>query len=233
MSALHHFWLSARRASLAAVGVMAIAGLVHAHGDVAPQPVNTDALPDVGEEWLAENPYRSEKAGAEVWETAIKIGESGFNQNCARCHGLGAVSGGLAPDVRFLEASADGDEWFMERFQHGYTQDGTTKMPAFGEILGQKAGWAIRTYIETRPEDGALDAHLDRLKAIRDTLAKGDGDVAALKSELLQIADTVKTASLAPVADSIARRAAALLDGDKPNAAEASEVLTIGLSAAK
>ena len=60
MPANHRFWISARRASLAAVGVIAIAGMVQAHGNVAPQPVNTDALPDVGEEWLTENPYRAD-----------------------------------------------------------------------------------------------------------------------------------------------------------------------------
>lgn len=72
--------------------------MAFAHGDVAPQPVNTDALPDVGEEWLIENPYRDQ--GDEVWQAAIEIGDSGYNQNCARCHGLGVVSGGLAPDLR-------------------------------------------------------------------------------------------------------------------------------------
>lgn len=233
MPATNRFWISARRAGLAAVGVIAIAGMVHAHGDVAPQPVNTDALPDVGEEWLTENPYRADKAGAEVWQKAVEIGDSGFNQNCARCHGLGAVSGGLAPDLRFLEANGDGDEWFVERFQHGYAQDGTTKMPAFGEILGQKAGWAIRTYIETRPEDGAIDQHLDELRKILDELKAGKADAPATQKALLAIADQVATASGAPVADSVARRAAALLSGDKPDAARATEILIIGLSAAK
>ena len=66
---------------------------------------------------------------------------------------------------------------------HGYTQNGITKMPAFGELLGQKAAWAIRTYIETRPDDGALDDFTPRLKEIRDTLANWDGgDLAALKN---------------------------------------------------
>lgn len=233
MPANHRFWISARRASLAAVGVIAIAGMVQAHGNVAPQPVNTDALPDVGEEWLTENPYRADKAGLEVWQKAVEIGDSGFNQNCARCHGLGAVSGGLAPDLRFLEANGDGDEWFVERFQHGYAQDGTTKMPAFGEILGQKAGWAIRTYIETRPEDGALDKHIDELRKILDELKAGKADAPTTQKALLAIADEVATASGAPVADSVARRAAALLSGDKPDETRAAEVLTIGLSAAK
>ena len=207
--------------------------LAYAHGDVAPQPINTDALPEVGEEWLTENPYRAETAGEEVWAKAVQIGDSGFNQNCARCHGLGAVSGGLAPDLRFLEANESGDEWFVERFQHGYTQDGTTKMPAFGAVLGQKAGWAIRTYIETRPEDGALDAHSARLHAIRDELMKGEGDEAAIKAELSEIASQVATASGAPVADSAVSRAAAVLTSDPASFKHAAEVLTIGLSAAE
>ena len=206
---------------------------VLAHGDVTPQPINTDALPEVGEEWLSENPYRADKAGEEVWAKAVQIGDSGFNQNCARCHGLGAVSGGLAPDLRFLEAEEYGDEWFVERFRHGYTQDGTTKMPAFGDILGQKAGWAIRTYIETRPEDGALDAHAARLHEIRDELAAGKGDGPALKTELDGIAKEVKTASGAPVADSVVSRAANVLSSDPASYKHAAELLTIGLSAAQ
>lgn len=110
-------------------------------------------------------------------------------------------------------------------------------MPAFGELLGQKAAWAIRTYIETRRDDGALDDHTDRLKEIRDLLASmadgGEGDAAALRSELSEIASTVETGSGAPVADSVAFRAAVLISGDSPDFAEAAEQLTIGLSAAQ
>ncbi len=218
----------------AVMGLIAVATLVHAHGDVAPQPVNTDALPDLGEEWLTENPYRN--MGEEVWKTAVEIGDSGFNQNCARCHGLGAVSGGIAPDLRYLEAEEYGDEWFVERFRHGYTQNGITKMPAFGELLGQKAAWAIRTYIETRPADGALDEATPRLLEIRDRLnaiaGGAEGDIAALREELSAIAAKVETASGAPVADSAPFRAANLLAQDPPAVHAAAEALTIGLSAA-
>lgn len=222
---------------MAAALALGAAGLAYAHGDVAPQPVDTGALPEVGEDWRAENPYRD--AGAEVWAKAVEIGDSGYNQNCARCHGLGVISGGLAPDLRYLEAEEYGDEWFVERFRLGYTQNGVTKMPAFGELLGQKAAWAIRTYIETRPDDGAMDAHSDRLKAIRDELAgmaAGTPDpeaVAALRDELAGIAAEIPTASGAPVADSAAYRAAARLTGDHADLHSAAEVLTIGLSAAR
>lgn len=221
------------RLPLAVLGLTIAATMAHAHGDVAPQPVNTDVLPDVGEEWLTENPYRD--AGPEAWSAAIEIGDSGYNQNCARCHGLGGVSGGLAPDLRYLEAEEYGDEWFMERFQTGYTQNGITKMPAFGELLGQKAAWAIRTYVETRPDDGALDDFTPRLKEIRDSLtdlAANGGDASGLQAELAGIAEKIETGSGAPVADSPAYRAANLMSGEPPNFKGAAEALTIGLSAA-
>ena len=210
------------------------AGTALGHGDVAPQPVNTDALPDVGEEWLIENPYRAEAAGEDVWSTAIEIGASGYTQNCARCHGLEVVSGGLAPDLRFLEAEEYGDEWFAERFRYGFTQNGTTKMPAYGELLGQKAAWAIRTYIETRPDDYAMEEAADELKAIRDELkAWAGGDIAGITARLHEIAGGIETLSGAPVADSAASRAAAILDTDPEAVARAAEILTIGLPAAQ
>lgn len=218
---------------MAALGLIASASMAVAHGDVAPQPMDTEALPDVGEEWLTENPYRDQ--GDEVWQTAIEIGDSGYNQNCARCHGLGVVSGGLAPDLRYLEAEEYGDEWYAERFILGYTQNGITKMPAFGELLGQKAAWAIRTYIETRPDDGALDEATPRLLEIRDQLTAmadgADGDVAALQAELAAVAEGVETGSGAPIADSVAFRAANLISGDTPDFAGAAEALTVGLAA--
>lgn len=226
-----------RIAALSLIPSLALATVLYAHGDVTPQAVNTDALPDIGEEMLTENPYRS--MGDEVWEVAVQIGDSGYNQNCARCHGLGVVSGGLAPDLRYLEADEFGDEWFMERFVHGYTQDGTTKMPGFGEVLGQKAGWAIRTYIETRPGEGALDAHSDRLHELRDQLhawAAEPGDPAsvdAVRSELEEIATQIETASGAPVADSVAFRAARTIDGTPGSFQVAADTLTTGISAAQ
>jgi len=222
------------KTTLTALAFIATAGMAFAHGDVAPQPVDTDVLPEVGEEWLTENPYRS--VSPEVWQAAVDIGDSGYNQNCARCHGLGVVSGGLAPDLRYLEAEEFGDEWYVERFQTGYTQNGITKMPAFGELLGQKAAWAIRTYIETRPDDGELDEFSNRLKEIRDELMAmsggQEGDRDALLAELTSIAEQVETGSGAPLADSVAYRAAHLIAGDTPNYHAAAEALTIGLSAA-
>ncbi|MFP1633840.1 cytochrome c-550 PedF [Zhengella sp. ZM62] len=142
---------SIMRYALAALLAAVPAGVVHGHGDVQPQAVDTTGLDPVGEEWLEVNPYR--EMGGEQYERAIEIGASGYNQNCARCHGLEAISGGIAPDIRFLDEGAFGDEWFMERIRKGYSQNGAYKMPPFQEVLSQEAMWAIRSYIETRPQD--------------------------------------------------------------------------------
>ncbi|WP_144096451.1 cytochrome c-550 PedF [Croceicoccus sediminis] len=137
------------RLALAATA-MAFAGLattqLMAHGDVTPQAVDTSALPEIGEEWLGENPYTGNAK-------AIEIGASAYNQNCARCHGLQGISGGIAPDLRYLELGPSGDEWFIERFRNGSSHDGKVYMPPFGDVLGQKAGWAIRSWVETKYTD--------------------------------------------------------------------------------
>jgi cytochrome c-550 PedF len=115
----------------------------HAHGDVTPQPIDTTGLDPLGEEWRTENPYSGNAK-------AIEIGASGYNQNCARCHGLEVISGGLAPDLRYLEKGKVGDEWFIQRIRNGAKkQDGTTTMPAFEGTFSQEAMWAIRAYVES------------------------------------------------------------------------------------
>lgn len=126
-------------------------GVVFAHGDVQPQAVDTTGLDPVGEDWAEENPYRLN--GGDQYDLAVEIGASGYNQNCARCHGLEAISGGIAPDLRYLEEGMFGDEWYMERVRKGYSQNGAYKMPPFEGIISQEAMWAIRSYVETRPED--------------------------------------------------------------------------------
>ena len=119
------------------------------HGDVQPQAVDTEGLEALPEDIALENPYRLK--GGEQYELAREIGASAYNSNCARCHGLEAISGGIAPDLRMLEDGEFGDEWFMERVRKGYSQNGAYKMPPFDAILSQEAMWAIRSYTETQP----------------------------------------------------------------------------------
>lgn len=140
----------AMRHILAAAAFVGLTSLAFGHGDVTPQPVDVTGLKPVGTEWLKENPYRADEAQKKL---AVEIGASGYNQNCARCHGLEVISGGLAPDLRYLDEGKLGDEWFMERVRLGYTQNGVTKMPKFEGIFSQEAMWAIRSYIESRPQE--------------------------------------------------------------------------------
>ncbi|MFU8899547.1 MAG: cytochrome c-550 PedF [Roseinatronobacter sp.] len=228
--------------SSAALAVALSTSLALAHGDVAPQPVNTEGLPDLANGWELENPFR-DPAG-DYWERALRIGDSAYNQNCARCHGLEVVSGGLAPDLRFLMAEEMDDEWYMERIRRGSGD----RMPGFDEVMNQQAMWAIRTFIETRPDPDGIAEFMPRLREIRDGLrdkqeaiAAGtatDADyadeIAALHVELMEIAVAVPTLSGAPKADSIARRAAVILErGGERFLRDADETLTIGLSVAR
>lgn len=134
-------------------------GLAAAHGDVTPQAVDTKSLPQLGEQWRAENPYRKNDA-------AIKIGTSAYNQNCARCHGLEAISGGIAPDLRKMDNDcvnikderkkaacvAEIDEYYATSVRRGKVRNGAVYMPPFEGILQQEAVWAIKSYLETRRE---------------------------------------------------------------------------------
>lgn len=138
MSTIHRPLL----ALAAALSLSLTALPVLAHGDVTPQAVDTTGLKKLGNDWLASNPYRNDPV-------AIRIGDSAFNQNCARCHGLGAVSGGIAPDLRYLPAGDEGDEIVLQRVRKGAVRDGRVYMPPFEGILPQEAVWAIRSWLES------------------------------------------------------------------------------------
>jgi cytochrome c-550 PedF len=143
----------------ALLGAAAVAVAAFAHGNVTPQAVDTTGLEPLGEAWRGENPYTNNKV-------AIEIGASGFNQNCARCHGLEAISGGIAPDLRRLDNDCatmkdggkrqacvlDNDEYFLTTVRHGRSRNGAVYMPPFEGVLSQEAFWAIKSWLETRRE---------------------------------------------------------------------------------
>ncbi len=202
-----------------ALGIATILGtatLAHAHGDTAPQAVETDGLPQLGEDWRAENPYRN--APPEVYAAALRVGSKGYNTNCARCHGLEAISGGLAPDLRNLEANDFGDEWFASRIQNGATQNGIYKMPPFKDIISQEAAWAIRLYLETRPKlDQLAEVKADALEVAQKLETEKDkAQFASHAKALRALSQKVSTVSGAPKADTPMDRAAALIDGSAP-----------------
>ena len=139
--------------------LLACAATVWAHGDVTPQAVDTKDLPQLGANWRGENPFRKHDA-------AIKVGTSAYNQNCARCHGLEAISGGIAPDLRKMDNECvtlkdakkktacvvEIDGYFASTVRRGRTRNGAVYMPPFEGILSQEAVWSIKAYLETRRE---------------------------------------------------------------------------------
>ncbi|MCX7070543.1 MAG: cytochrome c-550 PedF [Gammaproteobacteria bacterium] len=124
-------------AAVAALGLLSSS--VFAHGDVTPQAVDTSKLPPLKGP-VDKNPYVGNA-------DAIKLGSSAFNQNCARCHGLGAVSGGIAPDLRYLPTDQPTDEYFKGKVQNGAVRNGVTYMPPFKDVFKEEAIWAIRSYL--------------------------------------------------------------------------------------
>lgn len=146
--------------TLAATSLLAVATLApfsaFAHGDVVPHSVDAKSLPQLGDQWREENPYRGNKE-------AVKLGESAYGQNCARCHGLEAISGGIAPDLRLLDRDCmdqkieskkqacykETDNYFLTSIRHGKVRNGAVYMPPFEGILSQEAMWAVKTYLES------------------------------------------------------------------------------------
>ena len=122
--------------------------LAHSHGDVTPQAVDVRTLPALGEQKREENPYRGQGE-------AIRVGTSAYNQNCARCHGLEAISGGIAPDLRNLDIDKETDKYFLQSVLRGKVRNGAVYMPPFEGILQQEAIWAIRSYLDTRHEQAS------------------------------------------------------------------------------
>jgi cytochrome c-550 PedF len=142
-----------------ALAVALAAPTLWAHGDVTPQAVDVSTLPPLGTDWKEQNPYRGNAA-------AIKVGSSAYNQNCARCHGLEAISGGIAPDLRKMDNDcvalkivakkaacvAEMDTYYAASVRRGKVRNGAVYMPPFDGILSQEAVWAVKAYLETRRE---------------------------------------------------------------------------------
>lgn len=131
-----------------------------AHGDVTPQGVDTAGLPALGDKWRDENPFKANKL-------ALKIGASAYNQNCARCHGIEAISGGMAPDLRQIDRDCVGlkndakkaacfkemDSYYLTTVRSGKVRNGAVYMPPFEGVFNQEAMWSIKTYLESRREN--------------------------------------------------------------------------------
>lgn len=135
---------------------------VQASEVAVPVSVDLTGLPTLLEESPV-NPYRGNAR-------AVEIGNSAFQQTCARCHGADANPAGTlaAPDLRQLhrfcgriteavlraQCMSDNDRYFNKSVQEGKVNVGVVHMPRWKETLNQQTIWAIQTYIESRSGDG-------------------------------------------------------------------------------
>ena len=133
---------------------------VLAHGDVTPHSIDTSTLPTLGEEMRKENPYRG-------LPEAIRVGSSAYTQNCARCHGLEAISGGMSPDLRKLDDECldikdaakkqacfrDVDLYYVSVVKQGAVRNGNVYMPPYDKIFNQEGIWAIKAYLDKRRDE--------------------------------------------------------------------------------
>ena len=122
-----------------------VSPIVLAHGDVQPQPVDVSTLKPLGATLLEENPYRGDPE-------AIRVGSSAYGQNCARCHGLQGMSGGMSPDLREMEIDKESDKYYLAVTLKGRARNGKVYMPPFHETMSQEAIWAIRAYTDSLPK---------------------------------------------------------------------------------
>lgn len=136
-----------RTATLLGCAALAVASLgvftLPVRGDEAPVAVNTQGLPKLGDTWKDSDPFVGNK-------TAIDVGKSTYNQNCARCHGLEMISGGIAPDLRHVPLGQEGDDIFKTRMQNGAQRNGMTLMPVFNGLLPQEELWAVRAFMVSK-----------------------------------------------------------------------------------
>ena len=145
--------------------LLAFSANLWAHGDVVPQAVKTEGLEPLGEEWLDENPYRGNARAAEIGRTL-------FNQTCARCHGVDAVSRNMpGPDLTRLDKAcrpiadpavrahclADNDAYFLDSVQNGKVRVGVSHMPAWKTVLSPQLIWTLRTFVESRAPKRAAE----------------------------------------------------------------------------
>ncbi|OUD12136.1 cytochrome c-550 PedF [Thioflexithrix psekupsensis] len=165
-----------------ATGLMftVLTGALWAHGNVTPQKVDITGLePLLGDQWVEQNPYYGNAK-------AVQIGEGAYAQNCAMCHGMGAVSGGIAPDLRATFADLvenpdepegkyeipDGDELFASRVVNGVVRNGAVYMPAMADKISQEALWSIWAFVSTLCSPDQVDADNDECAEVGDTKLK-------------------------------------------------------------
>lgn len=143
--------------AIAGLLLLAVAGAAAAQEHAHPVSVDTGTLPALGNDWKEVNPYRDDAQAA-------RVGQSVYEQACARCHGEGATGAGVAPDLRRLDGYCkrlaegalrqrclgDVDDYFRRTVLFGKVRVGIVHMPPWQGHLTQEQVWAVKAFVETR-----------------------------------------------------------------------------------
>jgi alcohol dehydrogenase (cytochrome c)/quinohemoprotein ethanol dehydrogenase len=70
-----------------------------------------------------------------------------FHDHCSRCHGAGAVGGGVIPDLRWSAFARDGEAWRSVVLGGSLKERG---MVSFAAVLGDADAEALRAYVTQR-----------------------------------------------------------------------------------
>ena len=84
--------------------------------------------------------------------TTIEQGRQLYVRTCVVCHGTGAVSGGVTPDLRYSPAIADARTWSSIVADGGLADQG---MAGFKDNFSPEEIEAIRAYVVDRARAGA------------------------------------------------------------------------------
>ncbi|WP_254535993.1 outer membrane protein assembly factor BamB family protein [Sphingopyxis terrae] len=82
----------------------------------------------------------------------IAIGQQAYDRSCVACHGSGAISGGIAPDLRYSGTIADQTAWNSVVIDGVLSDQG---MISFKENFTPKEIEAIRAYVIARAQVAA------------------------------------------------------------------------------
>jgi len=98
----------------------------------------------------------------------LAAGQASYQLHCAHCHGEQSTSAmAEAPDLRRLDSFCrrlkelalaqrclkDVDSYFLLSVREGKVRAGVVHMPPWKDVLTAQEIWAIRSFIETRPQD--------------------------------------------------------------------------------
>lgn len=79
-------------------------------------------------------------------EATVRKGEVSYARHCSFCHGMGAISPGVTPDLRRLDENMRSH--FQDVVRGGMLKD--NGMASFGDLLTEEDAEAIKSYIQKR-----------------------------------------------------------------------------------